>query len=153
MPQLLVFAPCEKVIISQDENNPTLVALLQEIGVAFERLDVEPAPAKEPILLPMRWSIFTLWRTSEGDANKAFKQVIKVVTPSGKVLIDQSVDFTMENTTHRVIAHIPGIPAVADSGTWMLQVFVHELDQPMPIEPTGTYPLDVHIVEKKRSNA
>jgi len=150
MPQLLIFAPCEKVIISQDENNPTLIALFQEIGAEFELLDIksEQTKAIAPII-PLRWSIFALWRASEGDLNKHFTQVTKFITPSGKVVIDQSVDFHMEKQSQRVVAHVPGIPVGGGSGTWLLQVFIHEVGQLMPTAATGTYPLEVHLVEKK----
>jgi hypothetical protein len=152
MPQLLVFVPCEKVIISKDENNPTLIAVMQQVGAEFELIETTSKPTsdkEQSILLPMRWSIFTMWRAVAGDADKTFTQVIKVLSPDGKARLTHSGDFTLEKTTHRITLNIQSIPA-AGSGTWMLQLFIHETGKPAPTVPIATYPLDVSIIDKTK---
>src|SRR5687767_3850237 len=101
MPKLLVFAACEKVIISQDENNPTLIALLTDMAA-----EIEPAgPLESNALLPSRWAIFSLWRQEDGDKGKTFEQMVRVLLPesSPKSLVGDSISsWTFKGKTHRV---------------------------------------------------
>ena len=62
MPKLLMFAPCEKVIIDQF-NNPTLVSILQQW--APDQRDIP-----ENAFAPQRWDVFTLWYRLAEDAER-----------------------------------------------------------------------------------
>jgi hypothetical protein len=149
--RLLVLVPCERVIIGQDDNNPTLIALLQEIGVEYqlvEKPETGTLAALPSIVVPLRWNIFTLWRADEGDSGKTFVQVIRVTNSAGMRLIDQAGEFTMEKLNQRITAQVPGIPIRGGSGTWNIEVFVHEKNQPLPSLPSGSFPIDIHIVEQ-----
>jgi hypothetical protein len=115
MPKLLVFAPCEKVIISQDENNPTLIAILSRLTLqgddtSFAQVASE---AKDQLpMVPMRWAIFTMWLREPSDGTREFTQTIDIESPGGKVVITHrnSFAFTSETNTHRISLGLPGIP-------------------------------------------
>lgn len=148
MLELLVFVPCEKVIISQADNNPTLIEVLHEISIQFARTE-RSSDAKQ-ILIPFKWSIFTMWRTLDGkpaDESKKFSQVIRILSPSGKVILNQLLTFTMEVPVRRVISHVPGFPTSAETGTWQLQVFLYDAGAATPKDPVRTYPLTVRVEE------
>lgn len=154
MPQLLVFAPCEKVIVSREENNPTLIDLLQQIGAEFQRAESTSPPggATQTLILPLRWSIFVLWRLAAGETSgKTFTQNVKILAPDGRLLFNHSANFTIEKVAHRMILNMQNIPIPTNSsGTWTLQLFVHETGEAPPVAPIATYPIDVTIVEKAK---
>lgn len=143
MPKLLVFAPCEKVIISQDENNPTLIAILSTIGGELEGPPPEPAA-----LGPMRWSIFALWQKEPGEDGEAvLEQRIRLISPTGRVAIDSSLEFKMPVRTHRMVAHI-GLVPVGDNGDWEVQLFMYKKGDPVPDKALATYPLEIRFTHK-----
>lgn len=143
MPKLLVFAPCEKVIISQDENNPTLIAILSTIG--GEADSAEPIDPKA--FAPMRWSVFSIWQRVEGDNQREFIQTLRIVAPSGRIPMDAPQHFTMTEESHRIIAQFGQIPA-GEPGNWEIQLFLHENGLQRPQEPIATYPLQIRFSTK-----
>ena len=143
MPKLLVFAPCEKVIISQDENNPTLIAILSEISGEIEA----PAPLDSKGLAPMRWSIFSMWQQEDGDEKKDFEQTIRLISPSGHRAIDAPSEMKLTAPTHRVTAHLGTVP-VGEPGDWVVQLFMYEKGQPIPAVPVATYPLRIRFTSR-----
>lgn len=155
MPHLLILAPCEKVIIAQDENTPTLIALLQDIGAEYQivgKADTS-SESSQSLVIPMLWTIFTIWRADDSDKGKVFIQTIKVTTQTGKTIIENPYEFSMEKATQRIILRLQGFPIAGGSGTWMIQVFLNEKGQSVPSEPTGSYPIDVRLVERKLDEA
>ena len=151
MPKLLVFVPCEKVIISQDENNPTLVAILQQVGGHYESPDNPPSGVMENFMIPMRWNVFSLWRREPSDFEQTFVQVFRIKGANGDTVVEAATEFRMEKATQRITAQLPGIAVNGGSGTWQLELFVHEKGAQLPEEPVGCYPLDVNFVEKLKA--
>jgi hypothetical protein len=146
MPKLLVFAPCEKVIVSQDENNPTLIAVLTQVGGTIKMLATEATEATvaevEPEAVgavPMRWTVFTTWHRNSGDEGKTFLQNVRLIAPSGKLSMDSTMEMTMTKPTHRIMVRIEHFPV--ENGAWELQLFLTEKGQQKSGEPLATYPL------------
>src|SRR3990172_9026384 len=107
MPRLLVFAPCEKVIISRDENNPTLIAILSQVGGSLgDTIPPGAAPDAHPAV-PFQWSIFTLWHLEPSDTGRRFEQVIVLRSPSGKEIVRAPQEFEMSKNTHRLTMRLP----------------------------------------------
>ena len=153
MPKLVVFAACEKVIISQDENNPTLVALLTDVGAELEIIGNSKEGGKKP-MVPMRWSVFSLWRVEHGDEGKTFEQTVRPfrqVQTSRPWVITSPVGPSWEKLD-RMTLQIPGVPA-NKPGDWTLQCFVRLAGQNGPLEPAATYTLTLHVVVKTLSEA
>lgn len=148
MPKLLVFAPCEKVIISQDENNPTLIAVLTEMGAQYHLESGAELP--ENISLPMRWAIFSMWQQEPRDAGKSFRQRIEFWSPANKQMFkEQDHEFTFEKPIQRVVMHLPGFPA--GNGVWTLKTYIAEKDAPFQKEPIATYPIIIKVVKTESS--
>ena len=131
MPKLLVFAPCEKVIISQDENNPTLIAILssltlqttaEELAKTATSVEGSEGGAVQPPMALVRWSIFSMWlREPEDDEGKDFHQTIEIVSPDDRVLLSNKMTFKFSGTarTHRLTLHVGGFP-VATVGDYAI---------------------------------
>jgi hypothetical protein len=159
MPKPLVFAACEKVIISQDENNPTLIALLSEVGGSIE-LESEPKSGGT-VAAPVRWNIFTLWGKDPDDGDKAFEQAIRFISPTGrnhfveKGASDLAFDIPpIKGRSHRVTTKVMSLPA-SQNGEWVLQLFLREKGATeWPNEPIRTYPLHLNFtIQVKKPEA
>ena len=126
MPKLQVFAPCEKVIISQDENNPTLIAILSSISLQTdaETLNhaLEAGPDGAIAMAPLRWAIFSMWQREDSDGSQEFTQTVEVESPSGKIILSNRSAFTFsaDANNHRITLQLPGFP-VRESGPYIIR--------------------------------
>ena len=132
MPKLLIFAPCEKVIIDQ-ENNPSLISVLQGLTSTL------PKDAKVPqdALAVIRWTIFTLWNREEADEGKEFTQDCVLLSPDGKPTINVSMPFRFTGSTQRNIMQLYGFPIAP--GEYLLKLRLSEGDGER--REIATYPL------------
>ena len=142
MPRLLLLAACEKVIISKDENTPTLVGLLSTLTFDLPRAAIDQArnAAEKGGMkfgAPFFWTAFTLWQRTESD-DRPFNQRIELVGPSRTVLIKHEDSFEMKNDQHRTIVRFPAFPLEEDG--------VHELRVALDDTVLATYPLEVKVI-------
>lgn len=142
MPKLLVFAPCEKVIISQDENNPTLIAILSSLKLSIppdELRKLTESDPKEVPAVPLRWSVFTLWQREDGDDGISFRQTIDFVAPDGRVLFNSagSVAFSEKARTHRTVVSVLNFPLTA-AGDYSIRLSLND-------KLVSEYPLELKI--------
>jgi hypothetical protein len=145
MPKLLVFAPCEKVIISQEGNNPTLVNLINMVGGDVEVAGNAPIGS---VVVPYSWVVFSMWLMLPEDAGKTFQQQFRLVAPSGTPALvgTATLEFVAgPGSTHRVLANIGGMPA-AEKGTWQIEMRCRESADPSWSEfPAASYPLNLNF--------
>ena len=143
MPKLLIFTPCEKVIISQDENKPTLVAIFDEWSGEY----TASKPTEKGALLPVRWSVFTMWQQEEGDESKEYRLTLKIRSPSGDVSIETAIEFQLKQRTHRNTFHMNGLP-IADPGVWDCELYLNEKEAPLSEVPLAVYELTINFKQK-----
>ena|SRR5579871_3094634 len=107
MPKLLLFAPCEKLLIDEQTKTISLIVILQEI-----HYKIPPGTQIQPgAMLPMQWSIVTLWREEEPqDSHVEFEQQLLIEGSGGDILSTNEARFKFTAPSHRMIAHVPGIP-------------------------------------------
>jgi hypothetical protein len=141
--RLLMFAPCERVVIgSEGDNSSSLIAILQGFIVNESELPMtEPAEGAPVPTLPQPWYAFSLW---ENDfSGRTFKQRIELRNVSGRVLVSADSEMTgMDKKFHRVSIRLPGFPLVGLGDYQLvlwLQVdggeFVERARFPIPIKP------------------
>jgi hypothetical protein len=127
MPKLLVFAPCEKVIISQDENNPTLIAILSSLTLEGDATTItealKVAASDKPALVPIRWAIFTLWAKESADGTREFTQTVEIESPARNVILTNRGTFAFPDgiDTHRLLLNLPGFP-INERGIYILRL-------------------------------
>ena len=121
MPKLLLFAPCDHVIIAQDDNNISLISILQEITIA---LALEKAP--EDVNILHKWQIFTLWLQEASDDGKTFEQSCDFIGPDGRKLFTARGKFRMERRNHRHTDTIVGFPLTKVAGECLLKLSIRE---------------------------
>ena len=151
MPELLIFAPCEKVLISGAEagdNSSTLVSILDSLVVK------EDIP--DDAVMPMKWDIFALWTRTDKDAGVTYEQICQVVLPSGKRSVESALEFAFTKRNQRNTVHIVGLP-IGEAGEYALEIYLQKKGQPKTRKKYGSYPLVVeHAVSgspKKRAKA
>jgi hypothetical protein len=107
MPNLLLFAPCEKVLVDQQTNTVSLIGILQELHFKWP----PGTPIQANALLPLTWSIITLWQEEEqADAAVEFEQRLMLENAAGTSLFSNDVRWTFTRPSHRIVATIPGMP-------------------------------------------
>lgn len=143
MPKLLAFLPCEHVIIAQDDNNPTVIAILSEIKGEY----MSPTPPTRETMVPYRWAVFTMWQHEEGNDSKEFVQRVTLRAPSGEPIISKSGTFSLTGRTHRFTLRLSGLP-IAEQGEWVCELYLAEKDTEFPDEPAATYGLVIDFKSK-----
>lgn len=115
MPKLLLFAPCERVIVEQGSNTVSLISVLQEITVG---------PAEKitsNTVAPTAWYVLSMWHREESEPVTKQVQRLIVESPNGKTLVEVFTEFDMAKGSHRNIALIQGLP-IGDTGRYVLRL-------------------------------
>ena len=133
--KLLAFLPCEKIIISENENVATLIAILQELTAQIPSGMTVP----ENALAPMTWWIFVMWlREAEDDPTLQHKASVSLVFPSAKRITLGEMTFDLGVGIVRNMVQTIGFP-ISEAGSLSL---VLDLDG----EEKTTYPLSVKYI-------
>lgn len=148
MPKLLIFVPCEKAII--DQNNVTsIITVLQEL-----RLDLpEPPPdadGKMPVV-PMKWDVVTLWTKTDDDAPETIYQTrFALIDPKGTALqgFEGTAEFSFGDKAHRrVVATVFGFPIRYD-GRYVVRLWLHKKGETEG-EPIAEFPIVLNRTQPK----
>src|SRR5579863_1752666 len=107
MPKLLLFAPCEKVLVDELTRTTSLIGVLQEL-----HYKVPPGTPIQPnALLPLNWQVISLWQEEEpADAGVEFEQRLVLENTAGQALFANEVKWRFTRPSHRMVANVPGLP-------------------------------------------
>jgi len=125
MPRLLIFVPCQKVLISKEDNTLTIITVLQEMEVSV--------PAESPELpdkttAPLIWYAFCLWGNERDDPETVYHQQFILEAPNGeKVREGPIAEFSMTTPSHRVYSRYPNFP-IWLKGTYSLRLQLRRKD-------------------------
>ncbi len=104
MPKLLLFTPCEKIIID-DNNNVSLVVLLHEITAVPSEKGI-PKNA----VTPKEWAVYTTWVQEDGDENKSYIQWLQIQWPDGSEFEKYPLPFVFKKRRQQNRVNIVGFP-------------------------------------------
>jgi hypothetical protein len=138
MPRLLLFAPCERVIVEEGANTVSLIALLH--GLTVHSHDVP-----EDAVAPQVWYAISIWHQLETDGDQTFQQRIRLTSPVGEDLAQSISDFTMNKPFQRNVVRFPLLP-IGRRGSHELRL---ELKDPRDERwsEVGSYPFTIdHLV-------
>jgi hypothetical protein len=116
MPQLYVFAVCEKVILDQG-GVASLISLFTRVNLSL------PADIPGNAIAPKEWTIFTSWDWEPEDEGREYKQVIQILYPDGSPFL-ASVEqrfVVQRNTKHQINAPVLGFP-IGQSGIYTIRM-------------------------------
>jgi hypothetical protein len=99
MPVLLLFAPCQKAIIAND-NTVSAIAVLDLIKVGPLPHNTELAKGS---LIPFSWSILTVWYATE-DVGVTYEERYELIGNSGMDLLNDPDIFLGKGSTLAVFA-------------------------------------------------
>src|SRR3984893_8649768 len=106
MLKLLVYAPCEKVIVATDQT-VSIISMMESVRVNV----TEGFPADA--LAPIRWSILSLWKRDQEILKPVeIEEISEVVRPDGTVAAGGTSRFTVtnEHLFYRSLVHVPVFP-------------------------------------------
>lgn len=124
MPKLLLFVPCERVIVEQGSGVFSLISILQEITTTLVTTDAVP----ENAMAPNTWHILTVWLRDAADPSQRFEQRVRMENPNGNVVFDFRSDFEMTKDHHRTTGTIHAFP-VGLSGQYWLRLSIRQAGQ------------------------
>jgi hypothetical protein len=123
MPKLLLFAPCERVILGQD-NSVSLIVIIQQMQ--FQAPPGQPIPEGAGVIA--RFSVFSQWHKLPADGDKIFEQRVILSIGDGNPVIESIAEFQMTERLHRMIANIPIMP-VLHPNEYGFKIFLREKGQ------------------------
>jgi hypothetical protein len=106
MPKLLLFAPCEKVLVDRTSNLVTLISLLQELH--YKLPPGMPTPSN--FALPLSWAVLSLWQEEPSDGGIQFEQKFVLENAAGVALMENIAPWQFTAANHRIIANVMGLP-------------------------------------------
>lgn len=143
MPRLLLFAPCQKVLFSQEEKTISLISLVYGINAVNPNPDsVIPSGS----VVPLPWNALAIWYRQPGEEGLRFKQKISLVSLDGEELVSTEQEFTMEKETHQVYSYIASFP-IWKTGRSDLKLFLAAPNQ--EYEERASFPISIHHIDSK----
>jgi hypothetical protein len=138
MPKLLLFAPCEKVLVDEASHSTSLIGVLQEVHY---KIPPGTTVQKNNAMLPLTWSAVSIWQEEEpADAGVEFIQELVIENSAGAPLLSSQVKWTFTQTNHRIVANIVGMPI--SSRKLMLKLYYRIPPTNIPTQ-VATFPLEV----------
>lgn len=139
MPKLLMFAPCDNVLISGENQSASLIIVLTQI--VYQGTIPDPFPPNA--MSPMRWSTFSQWEFETEDSGINFQQKITLVDDAGQEAYSNQVNFTgiPSKSIHRVVTTNFGFPLLAP-GVYRLKLSYQRAAQG-DWQEVADYPLEI----------
>jgi len=102
MPSILLFAPCQKAIINQEDKSVSLIGVINGLSMVPPISAVEPLSATT--FAPIGWAAVAVWLKVPGDdENTVFEQRLEVFGPNaGESLATAQTPFRMTHRTHQI---------------------------------------------------
>ena len=87
MPRLLMFAPCQKAIIDQQDQSISMISILTGIKAQPLPDDQNRAtPVPPNAAAPFKWAAVSVWLRQPDDGDRTFEQRFAVHLPNGIVV-------------------------------------------------------------------
>jgi len=140
MPRLLIFAACQKVLLSKEDNTISLISIIQQILVGLPEGAPEPP---ERTAIPMQWYAFSEWALDDGgDPSTVYEQQFSVYTADGEIAAQADMqEFSLKAGSHRVYAKFAAFP-VWKTGKYSLNLNMRQKGE-SEWHNFGRYPIEV----------
>jgi hypothetical protein len=115
MPKILLFAPCEKVIIDHKENTVSLISILERVHIPIPMSHDAKLP--DNVEIPTRWFLLSIWQREDNDGEQ-YEQRYEIVLPDGRSINPHSTDIKFH-------PHLNNARNVVEVGAWPLSMKGH----------------------------
>lgn len=110
MPRIVLFVPCEKLIIDTQTNNITLISVLHQISYR-PRSNIQLPP---DAAIPMQWDVVSVWQREDGDEGISFNQRLTLRAHGNENVIFERVSpWRFATLFARNVVRIRGFPIAA----------------------------------------
>lgn len=145
MLRLLLFVPCEKVIVAEN-GQTSAVGIIETIRVQMDAADPVPSDA----LIPFRWGFLTLWSRDESiNEPTRYQSQIRILRPDGSDAGFQAEsEFEVTVNFKNFRQHndqIPVFPA-GQEGRYELKLFLRKAGEE-EWEQRGLFPIIVEHIK------
>jgi hypothetical protein len=139
MPKLLLFAPCEKVLVDEASKAISLIVILQEVHYKLPPGTTLPPNAA----IPMNWSVISLWQQEQpADFGVEFEQRLVVENSAGATVMANESKWTFAaDRNHRIVANVPVIPLGSRKLTLKL---LYRVAGSRDWLPAAEFPIELH---------
>ncbi len=137
----IAFVPCEKIIISQEENIASLINILESISLSIPESEASSLP--ENAVFPFNWCIYALWHR-ESDESEKYEHRVELGLPDGRIALQGEMTFEMnpEHRNYRTIINI-GVFPVLPAGEYAIKLFLRKAGGENTWEEVAQYPIYV----------
>lgn len=138
MLKLLIFAPCQKVIIGEDKS-ASMIAILETLEIGISGDDLAPDAAA-----PADWQVLALWeRVREVADDMPYEQRIEIVRPDGHVSGGGTIRFTVNSVfqNYRNVMKVPAFP-IGLPGRCVLRIALRQQNEEKWLE-VAEFPLNI----------
>ncbi|MGC1376936.1 MAG: hypothetical protein WA821_11955 [Anaerolineales bacterium] len=141
MPKLLLFAPCQKILVDKLENSISLINVMHGLAAGrVENTSLEPMSPDTKI--PLQWAIGTLWLRSSDDGEKTFEQRTEMIIPDNTRMEINVQSFVMTHRTHQIAMRAGAFP-VGLPGEYKLVLSLREVGTNDEWQELAEYPIEL----------
>ena len=149
MPRLLLFAACEKLISSQEDNTFTIISILQ--GFDIPAAPPPHSPENPPLVAPVPWYGFALWEAVKEEPER-FWQRIWMTGPEGTELAAAEMPIVVKGNGdkrfHRSAFKRIGFQ-ITSPGDYLLRIAVRDGDGDFVELVERAFPVPVSVATPK----
>lgn len=141
MARLLLFAPCERAIVGQEDKAVSLIGVMTGFTANLPFPHDHPVP--ENATAPIRWYLVSVWKCDASEVGSEFYQRVILNSPSGTSLlsVDLRIAPQQEQLIVRGIVHLSSFP-IKEFGTHVA-ILQSRRRQDDEWEERSHYPIDV----------
>jgi hypothetical protein len=145
MPKLVLYAPCERVILGQGDNSASLIIVLQQMQ--FHGTLKQGEQVNKGMAAFVHFAVFSQWHKTPGDEGKIFEQRVILVKAGEPIALEFVAEFEMKDRLHRLIANVQVMPMM-NQGEYNLQTFVRQKGSRDWGDVVAEYPIEVvHMMQ------
>ena len=151
MPKLLLFAPCHRAILDKADNSLSLVSVIH--GLVVSPL---PGTVDEPVppntVMPLNWSVGTVWLRNPDDGDKTFEQRVTVFTAASTKMETNGMPFQMTHRTHHLVMTANAFP-LGGPGEYRLVLLLREVRPDGKWLEVAEYPIEIQYEQHEPQKA
>ena len=143
MPRLLLFAPCERAILA-DDNTVSLITILETLRLNFETKEEIPPD----LAIPFAWHAISLWtRETEDKDGTFYHQKIQLLMPDGTTPIELEIplQFGPGKTNTRGIFKVMGFPIPKASALARVRLLVRPVNSTTEWSEVSAFPIYLEV--------
>jgi hypothetical protein len=143
MPKLLFFAPCERVIIS-DDGTASLITLIETLRLNVEANQLPPMPEDADLAVPFTWHALAVWTREENDRDgQSHNLKLQLVMPNGKTPIELEtiLAFGEGKPNHRSVFRIMGFPVAISEGVATARLLIKPIESNEEWKEAAAFPI------------